>query len=277
MNGGHNAGAGELYKLDRRDAVTPTGRWLRRTSLDELPQLINVLQGKMSLVGPRPCLQYETAYFAQHHFERFLAPPGITGLWQVTARAHASFAEALEMDAAYVRDWSLGLDLSLILRPRSSFSAREGDGQVTTWTTPRAHGLGNGTAAEIDRVESGSCGHLGSSLVRVLNRRPRRRQPRCAICGACSHPRTTLPGRTSNTRPRPWMLEDDSVMRLLVTPVSTHYEIAMRALKAVSTFMSGSRWLRLPSWRPICPSGGQRGPRLPCHTFLYSRQSTALT
>jgi exopolysaccharide biosynthesis polyprenyl glycosylphosphotransferase len=116
MNGGHNAGAGELYKLDRRDAVTPTGRWLRRTSLDELPQLINVLQGKMSLVGPRPCLQYETAYFAQHHFERFLAPPGITGLWQVTARAHASFAEALEMDAAYVRDWSLGLDLSLILR-----------------------------------------------------------------------------------------------------------------------------------------------------------------
>jgi exopolysaccharide biosynthesis polyprenyl glycosylphosphotransferase len=116
MSGGRNAGAGELYKLDRRDAVTPTGRWLRRTSLDELPQLINVLQGKMSLVGPRPCLQYETAYFAQHHFERFLAPPGITGLWQVTARAHASFAEALEMDAAYVRDWSLGLDLSLILR-----------------------------------------------------------------------------------------------------------------------------------------------------------------
>jgi exopolysaccharide biosynthesis polyprenyl glycosylphosphotransferase len=116
MHGGRNADAGELYKLDRRDAVTPTGRWLRRTSLDELPQLINVLQGKMSLVGPRPCLQYETAYFAQHHFERFLAPPGITGLWQVTARAHASFAEALEMDAAYVRDWSLGLDLSLILR-----------------------------------------------------------------------------------------------------------------------------------------------------------------
>jgi exopolysaccharide biosynthesis polyprenyl glycosylphosphotransferase len=116
MHGEHTAAAGELYKLDRRDVVTPTGRWLRRTSLDELPQLINVLQGKMSLVGPRPCMAYETEYFAAHHYERFLAPAGITGLWQVTARAHASFAEALEMDVVYVRDWSLALDLSLILR-----------------------------------------------------------------------------------------------------------------------------------------------------------------
>jgi exopolysaccharide biosynthesis polyprenyl glycosylphosphotransferase len=116
MNGQHTPDAGELYKLDRRDVVTPTGRWLRKTSLDELPQLINVLQGRMSLVGPRPCLAYETEHFAPHHYERFLAPAGITGLWQVTARAHASFAEALEMDVVYVRDWSLGLDMSLILR-----------------------------------------------------------------------------------------------------------------------------------------------------------------
>ena len=116
MKGEFTAGVGELYKLDRHDVVTPTGRWLRRTSLDELPQLINVLQGKMSLVGPRPCLAYEMEYFAPHHYERFLAPPGITGLWQVTARAHAGFAEALEMDVLYVRDWSLALDLSLILR-----------------------------------------------------------------------------------------------------------------------------------------------------------------
>jgi exopolysaccharide biosynthesis polyprenyl glycosylphosphotransferase len=116
MNGQLTADAGQLYKLDRSDVVTPTGRWLRKTSLDELPQLINVLQGRMSLVGPRPCLAYETEHFAPHHYERFLAPAGITGLWQVTARAHASFAEALEMDVVYVRDWSLGLDLSLILR-----------------------------------------------------------------------------------------------------------------------------------------------------------------
>jgi len=125
MNGDQAPGVSELYKLDRRDAVTPSGRWLRRTSLDELPQLINVLQGKMSLVGPRPCLSYETEYFAPHHFERFLAPPGITGLWQVTARAHAGFAEALEMDVAYVRNWSIGLDLSLILRtPAELFRQR---------------------------------------------------------------------------------------------------------------------------------------------------------
>jgi len=116
MSGTHFAALGELYKLDRSDVVTRTGRWLRRTSLDELPQLINVLQGKMSLVGPRPCLAYETAHFSRHHYERFLTRPGLTGLWQVTARAHASFAEALEMDVAYVRDWSLALDLRLIAR-----------------------------------------------------------------------------------------------------------------------------------------------------------------
>ena len=116
MNGDKDVGAGELYKMDRGDVVTPTGRWLRRTSLDELPQLINVLRGTMSLVGPRPCLAYETEHFAPHHYERFRVPAGITGLWQVTARAHASFAEALEMDVVYVRDWSLGLDLSLLLR-----------------------------------------------------------------------------------------------------------------------------------------------------------------
>jgi lipopolysaccharide/colanic/teichoic acid biosynthesis glycosyltransferase len=125
MNGDHAPGVGGLYKLDRGDTVTPIGRWLRRTSLDELPQLINVLQGKMSLVGPRPCLSYETEYFAPHHFDRFLAPPGITGLWQVTARAHAGFPEALEMDVAYVRNWSIGLDLSLLLRtPAEVFRQR---------------------------------------------------------------------------------------------------------------------------------------------------------
>ena len=115
MNG-EQAALGEIYKLDRDDVITPTGRWLRKTSLDELPQLLNVLRGTMSLVGPRPCLAYETEHFAPHHYERFRTPAGITGLWQVTARAHASFAEALEMDVVYVRSWSIGLDLSLLLR-----------------------------------------------------------------------------------------------------------------------------------------------------------------
>ena len=69
----------------------------------------------MSAVGPRPCIPYETETFLPHHFERFLVPAGLTGLWQVTARAHSSFGEALEMDVAYARGWSLGLDVRLIL------------------------------------------------------------------------------------------------------------------------------------------------------------------
>ena len=109
-------GANGLYKLEREDAVTRVGRWLRKTSLDELPQLINVLRGEMSLVGPRPCLRYETEGFAPHHFERFLVPAGITGLWQVAARANSTFGEALDMDVAYARGWSLGLDLRLLAR-----------------------------------------------------------------------------------------------------------------------------------------------------------------
>ena len=105
-----------IYKLDRGDAITRSGHWLRKTSLDELPQLINVLRGDMSLVGPRPCIEYETEHFLPHHFDRFLVPAGITGLWQVTARAHSTFREALDMDVAYARGWSLGLDLRLLVR-----------------------------------------------------------------------------------------------------------------------------------------------------------------
>ena len=105
-----------LYKLDRRADVTPFGAWLRRTSLDELPQLVNVLRGEMSLVGPRPCLAYETELYEPHHFDRFLVPAGMTGLWQVTARARVTLKEALDLDAAYARSWSLGLDLWLLAR-----------------------------------------------------------------------------------------------------------------------------------------------------------------
>lgn len=108
--------ANGIYKLDRSSAVTPSGRWLRTTSLDELPQLLNVLRGEMSLVGPRPCLDWETEHFRPHHFERFNVPAGITGLWQVTARAHSTFGEALDLDVSYARNWSLGLDLLLLLK-----------------------------------------------------------------------------------------------------------------------------------------------------------------
>jgi exopolysaccharide biosynthesis polyprenyl glycosylphosphotransferase len=115
-----------LYKLDRSGDVTRVGRFLRRTSLDELPQLLNVIRGEMSLVGPRPCLPYEVDLFLPHHHERFLMPAGLTGLWQVEARAHVSFSEALDLDVAYVRGWSFGLDLRLLVEtPFLMFRSRE--------------------------------------------------------------------------------------------------------------------------------------------------------
>ena len=126
MSAGAATPANGLYKLERNDAVTRSGRWLRKTSLDELPQLLNVLRGDMSLVGPRPCLAYETEFFEPHHFERFDVPQGITGLWQVTARAHATFGEALDMDVEYARSWSLGLDLWLLLRTPLHMIRRKG-------------------------------------------------------------------------------------------------------------------------------------------------------
>jgi exopolysaccharide biosynthesis polyprenyl glycosylphosphotransferase len=110
------AGAHGLYKLEDSSAITPFGRWLRRSSLDELPQLINILRGEMSLVGPRPCIPYEVEHFKEHQFERFLVPQGLTGLWQVTARSCSSFGEALEMDVTYARGWSFWLDMRLLFR-----------------------------------------------------------------------------------------------------------------------------------------------------------------
>jgi lipopolysaccharide/colanic/teichoic acid biosynthesis glycosyltransferase len=104
-----------LFKLEQPTAVTRVGKWLRKTSLDELPQLLNVIRGEMSLVGPRPCIPYELEHFESVHYERFNVPAGITGLWQVKARAHATFAEALDLDVAYARSWSFGLDLRLLL------------------------------------------------------------------------------------------------------------------------------------------------------------------
>jgi exopolysaccharide biosynthesis polyprenyl glycosylphosphotransferase len=126
MSASASVGDNGMYKLDRADAVTRMGAFLRRTSLDELPQLLNVLRGDMSLVGPRPCIAYETEHFAPHHFERFLVPAGITGYWQVWARARSTFGEALDMDVAYARGWSLGLDLWVLMRTPLEVLRRRG-------------------------------------------------------------------------------------------------------------------------------------------------------
>jgi lipopolysaccharide/colanic/teichoic acid biosynthesis glycosyltransferase len=107
---------GALFKLTDDPRVTPLGAWLRRTSLDELPQLINVLRGDMSLVGPRPMLPWEAQLLASPYRTRFTVRPGITGLWQVSGRSRLSMRTALELDVEYARQRSVVLDLLILAR-----------------------------------------------------------------------------------------------------------------------------------------------------------------
>jgi lipopolysaccharide/colanic/teichoic acid biosynthesis glycosyltransferase len=113
------------YKLDRDPRITPIGAFLRKTSLDELPQLINVVLGDMSLVGPRPCLEWEARMFPSEFQPRFAVRPGITGLWQVSGRSTLSTLEMLHLDLAYVRTRNLVGDLSILFRTIPSM-LREG-------------------------------------------------------------------------------------------------------------------------------------------------------
>jgi lipopolysaccharide/colanic/teichoic acid biosynthesis glycosyltransferase len=108
---------GVLFKIRDDPRVTRVGRWLRRFSLDELPQLLNVLLGQMSLVGPRPPLPSEVAVYADDDVRRRLAvKPGMTGLWQVSGRSDLPWEEAVRLDLRYVENWSLSLDLVILLR-----------------------------------------------------------------------------------------------------------------------------------------------------------------
>jgi lipopolysaccharide/colanic/teichoic acid biosynthesis glycosyltransferase len=110
-----NERSGPLFKMERDPRVTRVGRLLRETSLDELPQLINVLRGEMSLVGPRPALPSEVANFGADLRQREQVPPGITGLWQVEARDNPSFEAYRRLDLFYVENWSITLDLLIML------------------------------------------------------------------------------------------------------------------------------------------------------------------
>jgi lipopolysaccharide/colanic/teichoic acid biosynthesis glycosyltransferase len=107
--------SGELFKLADDPRVTRLGSFLRRTSLDELPQLINVLRGDMSIVGPRPVLAFEAEMFRGEQRRRFGVRPGLTGLWQVSGRSRISFLDQLAIDARYVREQSFWLDLKILL------------------------------------------------------------------------------------------------------------------------------------------------------------------
>jgi len=103
------------FKLTTDKRVTRIGALLRRTSVDELPQLVNVLRGEMSLVGPRPAIPYELEYYEEHYHLRYTTEPGITGLWQVYGRSTVGFDEAMKLDLRYVEEWSFWLDVKLIL------------------------------------------------------------------------------------------------------------------------------------------------------------------
>ena len=115
-----NDADGLLFKMRQDPRVTPVGRWLRRLSLDELPQLVNVLTGSMSLVGPRPPLPREVARYDTSVSRRLLVKPGLTGLWQISGRSDLPWEEAVRLDLRYVENWSLTLDLSIL---RKTFAA----------------------------------------------------------------------------------------------------------------------------------------------------------
>ena len=111
-----NEATGPLFKMKNDPRVTRVGRWMRTYSIDEFPQLLNVIRGEMSLVGPRPPLLNETLHYTDNHWRRMEVPPGMTGLWQVSGRSSLTFDEMVRLDLYYIENWSVGFDTSLIFR-----------------------------------------------------------------------------------------------------------------------------------------------------------------
>ncbi len=106
----------QIRKLTRDPRITRIGRLLRKCSIDEIPQFLNVLKGEMSIVGPRPAIPYEVEMYKSWHYQRLETKPGITGWWQVTARSSAEFDEMIKLDIEYIQRQSLWFDLKIILR-----------------------------------------------------------------------------------------------------------------------------------------------------------------
>lgn len=111
-----NEVSGAMFKMKDDPRVTKVGKFIRKTSLDELPQLINVLKGEMSLVGPRPPLPREVEEYSNHDKQRLLVVPGCTGLWQVSGRSNLGFSEMVELDLRYIKERSLIFDIKIILK-----------------------------------------------------------------------------------------------------------------------------------------------------------------
>lgn len=121
-----NSGRESLYKLAVDNRITAVGRWIRRWSLDELPQLFNVVKGDMTLVGPRPAIPYEVSEYPTWYRERFSVRPGLTGYWQVSGRNERTYEEMVRLDIEYAERRSLGLDLRILLKTPLVVLSRKG-------------------------------------------------------------------------------------------------------------------------------------------------------
>jgi len=125
-NTDREGGSENLYKLAVDNRITPVGRWIRRWSLDELPQLFNVVKGDMTLVGPRPAIPYEVSEYPSWYRERFSVKPGLTGYWQVSGRNERTYEEMVRLDIEYAERRSLGLDLLILLKTPWVVLSRKG-------------------------------------------------------------------------------------------------------------------------------------------------------
>jgi len=121
-----NEASGALFKIRHDPRLTRVGRFLRRYSLDELPQLLNVLRGQMSLVGPRPLPKRDFEQLEEWHKKRYLVLPGITGLWQIAGRSELDFDDLVRLDFLYLERWSVGLDLAILLKTIPAVLSRRG-------------------------------------------------------------------------------------------------------------------------------------------------------
>jgi lipopolysaccharide/colanic/teichoic acid biosynthesis glycosyltransferase len=121
-----NEAGGAIFKIRRDPRVTPVGRFLRRFSIDELPQLMNVLRGEMSLVGPRPLPERDFERLQDWHKKRYLVLPGMTGLWQVSGRSELDFDDLVRLDFLYLERWSVFLDLTILLKTIPAVFLRRG-------------------------------------------------------------------------------------------------------------------------------------------------------
>jgi exopolysaccharide biosynthesis polyprenyl glycosylphosphotransferase len=121
-----NEASGPLFKIRHDPRLTPVGRFLRRYSLDELPQLFNVIAGQMSLVGPRPLPQRDFDQLEEWHKKRYLVLPGVTGLWQVSGRSELDFDDLVRLDFLYLERWSIGLDLTILIKTVPAVLSRRG-------------------------------------------------------------------------------------------------------------------------------------------------------